>query len=294
MKLSIMIITYNRCNEVLRAVKSCLPFMNEDMELVIVDNNSSDETAEVLNSFLNSLTINHKLVLSKENLGVAGGRNLAFSLCKGDYVFSLDDDAIIVTEDFLIKMIQFMDTHAQVVAAEVNILEPQTETNLNSRFRYQFKNLDYEFIRSFCGCAHVLRREFYKGALLYPTHLFFGSEELYPSLKAWGSHQHVGRIEYLTVHHLPSKINRFSGKDRIFNILMNTYIVKRLMYPEFLSPLLKANLSYRLMKYDLKTKEWTEKRRVVLSERYIESEKHKISFKVILLLIRRFGFLAIL
>lgn len=293
MKLSIMIITYNRSKEVYRAVQSCIPFMNEEMEVVIVDNCSPDNTKEILVPYLKSTKVNHIYHHSELNLGVAGGRNLAFSLCKGDYVFSLDDDAVIVTEDFFNKMIQFMDDHPKVVAAEVNILEPETKTSLNSRFRYRSKELDYDFIRSFCGCAHVLRRSFYEGQPLYPKKLFFGSEELYPSLKAWGEDQHVASIDDLTIHHLPSVINRYVGKDRIFYFLLNTYLIRRLMFPVYLRPILDTILGYRLMKYKMIDSEWRKKTRVTFKERYDKAEIYRIPLRVTMTLVKRFGFLAI-
>lgn len=43
-KISIMIITYNRKEELLRALNSCLKNWKEYLEVVIVDNNSSDNT----------------------------------------------------------------------------------------------------------------------------------------------------------------------------------------------------------------------------------------------------------
>lgn len=292
MRCSIMLITYNRSKEVLRAVQSCVPFMDETMELVIVDNNSPDDTQVVLEKYLKEANVRFTYHRSPVNLGVAGGRNLAYSLCQGDYVFSLDDDAVIVTEDFFQKMIRFMEEYPKVAAAEVVILEPETSTDLNCPFTSTEKGLT--LIRSFCGCAHVLRKSFYQNGPLYPAKLFFGSEELYPSLQAWGKDQQVALIESLIVHHRPSMINRVAGKERIFNILVNTYIVKTLCYPKSMRPLMKLILILRLRRYRLWDPTWRRKLKETLNERYDPKEAFPISRSVVHGLIRRFGFFAIL
>ena len=294
MKCSIMLITYNRSKELLRAVQSCVPWMTEDMELVIVDNNSPDDSQAVLESYLKTTNINHTYHKSADNLGVAGGRNLAYSLCPGAIVWSLDDDAVIVTPDFFKILIDFMDRHPKVASAEVIILEPETDTTLNCRFKTRLKGTDYEVIRSFCGCAHVLRRSFYQNGPLYPAKLFFGSEELYPSLQAWGAHQEVALIDNLVVHHRPSVINRFSGKTRNFNIFVNTYIVKKLTYPSGLRPLIWLNLTFRLIKHGTYDASWRKKLKETLNERYDPKERSPISLGTVITLIHRFGFFAIL
>mgnify|MGYP000719485706 CR=1 FL=1 len=51
MKISVMIITYNRKREILRALESCVCNKIEEMEFVIVDNNSSDGTQEAVEKF---------------------------------------------------------------------------------------------------------------------------------------------------------------------------------------------------------------------------------------------------
>lgn len=294
MKLSIMLITHNRCKELLRAVESCAAYMNDDMELVIVDNDSPDDSKAVLEAYLKSAPIHALYHKSAENLGVAGGRNLAYSLCQGELVFSLDDDAVVITPDFFSILIRFMDEHPRVAAAEVIILEPETKTNLNCPFHTRLANEDHEVIRSFCGCAHVLRKSFYQNGPLYPARLFFGSEELYPSLQAWGAHQQVALIDTLVIHHRPSTINRFSGKTRNFNIYINTYLIKKLMYPVILHPLIRAILTLRLIKHGTYDAAWRKKMKETIKERYDQNERSPISLSTILTLVKQFGFFAIL
>ena len=51
MRFSIIIPTYNRAYIIDRAIKSVLNQTFEDFEIVVVDDNSSDNTFEIVNSF---------------------------------------------------------------------------------------------------------------------------------------------------------------------------------------------------------------------------------------------------
>ena len=63
-----MIITYNRKREILRALESCVCNKIEEMEFVIVDNNSSDGTQEAVEKFFGENNIKYKYYYSSENL----------------------------------------------------------------------------------------------------------------------------------------------------------------------------------------------------------------------------------
>jgi glycosyltransferase involved in cell wall biosynthesis len=252
MKLSIAIITHNRKAELLRAIESCLKYRIKDMEFVIVDNNSQDGTQEYIESYLNSNNVAYNYFYSHENLGVAGGRNKAFSLATGEYVFSLDDDAVVETEDFFQKICNKMDSNDDIVAAAVEIYEPNSERYLKGKV-YKSNNGIYQDLRvfSFNGGAHILRRNFFEQRILYPNKLVFGSEELYPSLIAHKENMVIAYFEKLKVLHLPSTVKRVEGKERILNIILNTHIIRKLCYPFLILPVLDILFRARIIRHGL-------------------------------------------
>lgn len=288
MKLSVMFITYNRKNEILRAIKSCLKNRIENMEFIVVDNNSNDGTMEEVKTFLDSSKVDYKYYFSDVNLGVSGGRNKAFSLCSGEYVFCFDDDAIIETEMFFKKTCDFLDNNNDVAAIAYNIYEPETGRYLNGHMEKNTSDKDIKLCLSFIGAAHTLRKELFCDKL-YPEKLFFGSEELYTSHLIWSKGYKVVYIDDMKVNHLPSSINRTEGKVRDYNIILNQYIVRILNYPYLLWPMLTALLILRLGKNKLLTPKYIKDIKNDLNIRYNKRERYVLSYRTIFMLIKKFG-----
>jgi glycosyltransferase involved in cell wall biosynthesis len=86
-EVSIIITTHNRPHMLARAIESAREASQGDVEVVVVDDASSDETASVCCSISD---INYVRV--ERNQGVAGARNLGILASHGDYLSFLDDD----------------------------------------------------------------------------------------------------------------------------------------------------------------------------------------------------------
>ena len=81
------ITTYNRAELVVDAVESALAQTFPDLEVLVVDNGSSDGTREALARFGDKVRY-----VWQENAGRAGGRNRAIAEARGSYVGFLDSD----------------------------------------------------------------------------------------------------------------------------------------------------------------------------------------------------------
>lgn len=85
-RISLIITTFNRPQLVPRAVESALR-AGRDVEVIVVDDASSDETSDVCRSLRGI-----KYVRLDRNQGVAGARNIGLLESTGDYIAFLDDD----------------------------------------------------------------------------------------------------------------------------------------------------------------------------------------------------------
>lgn len=84
---SVIIPTFSRPRMLARAVESARAASSTPPEIIVVDDASTDETAEVCRSLAGV-----KYVRLERNLGVAGARNVGLLASTGEYVAFLDDD----------------------------------------------------------------------------------------------------------------------------------------------------------------------------------------------------------
>jgi len=103
-KVSVIIPTYNRSSLVKKAVNSVLCQILDKLEIIIVDDGSTDNTAPIIKQ------ISDKRIryIYKKNGGVSSARNLGIVTCRGDYIAFLDDDDV-MPEVYLQTMVHHLD-----------------------------------------------------------------------------------------------------------------------------------------------------------------------------------------
>lgn len=108
---SVVIPTYNRADELRRALQSVIGQTYTNWEVCVVDNNSTDLTDDVVRSFKDSRI----RLLKIHNKGViASSRNLGIRSAKGEYIAFLDSDDWWKPEK-LQKSMEFFSAGADVV-----------------------------------------------------------------------------------------------------------------------------------------------------------------------------------
>ena len=117
-RITLVIPTYNRSISLLRALQS-VAAQRLDPALwccLVVDNNSTDDTAEVVARFATdhpALTIR---CVKEERAGVSHARNRALQEAATELICSIDDDERI-NPDFIEAYLRFFDTHPEAVVA---------------------------------------------------------------------------------------------------------------------------------------------------------------------------------
>lgn len=91
-KFSIIVLTYNSGEYIKKTIESILPNMIDGDELIIIDNNSSDDTI----SKIQEISIeNCSIYKLSKNIGISAGRNLGASLAKHSKLAFIDSDMIL-------------------------------------------------------------------------------------------------------------------------------------------------------------------------------------------------------
>ncbi len=94
---SVIVPTYNRCEDVIACVASILESDYPNFEVVVVDNGSADETVAALTARFGG-DPQVKLVASDRNLGAGGGRNEGVRHAAGNLLLFVYDDNVVARE----------------------------------------------------------------------------------------------------------------------------------------------------------------------------------------------------
>jgi len=102
------ITTYNRGPYLIEAIESALAQIAVDLEVIVVDDGSTDETPRLIEPYLN-----HIDYVRQENAGRAAARNAAIRRARGTYVAFLDSDDLWFP-DKLARQVAQMDASPSV------------------------------------------------------------------------------------------------------------------------------------------------------------------------------------
>lgn len=128
---SVIIPTFNRAEKVQRAVSSVLSQTFMDYEVIVVDDGSSDQTAEALASFQNRITY----IAHTENKGVSAARNTGIRASKAPFIAFLDSDDHWLPEKLDVQM-RFFQENPEAVACQTEELWIRNGKHVNPRNKH--------------------------------------------------------------------------------------------------------------------------------------------------------------
>jgi hypothetical protein len=113
---SIITINYNNADVTQHLLESIGYSSYKNIEVIVVDNGSKDDSVASLKRNNPSLT----LIESAENLGFAGGNNLGLMHASGDHLFFVNNDTVL-TPDLVMLLVLELEKNAQVGAVSPKI-----------------------------------------------------------------------------------------------------------------------------------------------------------------------------
>lgn len=106
-RVSVIIPTFNRAHLIGRAIDSVLVQTYQNLEIIVVDDGSTDNTREKLVAYGDKITY-----VYQKNAGAAAARNLGLATASGDFINFLDSDDWFFAEK-LACQVAHMDTHPE-------------------------------------------------------------------------------------------------------------------------------------------------------------------------------------
>lgn len=204
-RISVLILTWNRKEELTLALRSVLQQRMPDLELVVVDSASTDGTRELLCEQYPQV----KYVRLPYNLGVIGGRNVGIANCTGKLVFMLDDDAMLLHPDALQRVCHEFDQDQRLGVLYCKIVDAAGQIRpwmfRGPVVQYQDKPL---LAYNFVGAAHCIRRDLFDELGYMDPRYFRQGEEMEFSLRVYGAGYYVLYYPGVTVLHRESLVTR--------------------------------------------------------------------------------------
>ena len=146
-EISVIVPTYNRAELLRRAVQSVLKQDSCDIEIIISDNCSTDNTSKVINELRNNCPISLTYSRNDRNLGMVGNWNHAlFKLARGRYAMILSDDDYLLDPTYLQKAIAIIKKHKPgLIFSRCAIVDSESEKvlikNSSAQMSVQFSEL---------------------------------------------------------------------------------------------------------------------------------------------------------
>ncbi len=175
-KVSVIIPAYNAMTYLPETLESVLQQTFTDLEVLIVDDGSSDNIVQ----WANGLTDDRVKFISQSNQGVSTARNLAISKASGDYIAFLDADDL-WERTKIEKQVQFLDDNHPVGLVTTWMTLTDEQGNPGSEVKIDFKqgNIRKELIEISlipCGSIPMVRRVCFDKVGLFDPTLRFGED----------------------------------------------------------------------------------------------------------------------
>ena len=142
---SIIITNYNYSKYISRCIRSCLSQDYANVEVIVVDDCSTDDSLEKLKPFEKDITI----LQTNQNSGVAAAANLGINNSKGQFFFRVDADDYI-NKDMAYMMKKYLESNHDAFCVSSDYTMVDEYENMIERKYAEKKNI---------SCGIMYRRD---------------------------------------------------------------------------------------------------------------------------------------
>lgn len=128
---SINIITYNSQKYINDCLGSVLNQTYPNLETLIIDNASTDNTINYLKKIPEKLNL--KIIFNKKNIGFSAGHNQGIKNSQGDFILCLNPD-VALDKDFVKKAIEAIQKDDKIAAVQGKLLRWNTGNPISNNF----------------------------------------------------------------------------------------------------------------------------------------------------------------
>jgi GT2 family glycosyltransferase len=219
---SVGIVTFNRKELVARALSSVLSQANDDVEIVVVDNHSTDGTAEYIAATFPSV----RLIRLPSNVGCPDGRNHVYENCRGELILNLDDDGWLAQGVFP-QLSEIFDSDERIGVVALRQGYPD---EADAAIVGHAMSTGVQDVTLFQGGVSAFRRSMLDATGGYPRDFFFFAEETYLSLLALHAGFRIVSAPHIVMWHPRVGTNQRSSAGD-YQLFRNGMLVVTRLFP---------------------------------------------------------------
>jgi len=208
---SFVLATMNRSEDLRKCLNSIFAQSYPRMEVLVVDNASTDDTAEMVKLEFPQV----QLINLPENKGAGGGKSVALSAACGEYIVQLDDDETLPQSDVGQRVVECFRANPEVGVLSFNILDTHTGLTAQRTVPRRDKRVQAEDSECgyFLGGGCAFRKEVVGEVGIYWDQLNpYGSEEFDLSLRILQAGYQILWTESIYIYHYESPSARPSWR----------------------------------------------------------------------------------
>ena len=245
-KISIIIISFNRSNDLLDLLKDIVKLSNSSLlaNIVVVNNASTTDYSLVAKFIDSNAHVPFLFLTAPENLGVSRGRNYATQFAEGEILFFIDDDVNLKDSETLTKLILAFEeneiNHRKLGAVSFKVLysstmEMQKNALPHKKFE-KYKDLHQFLTYYYAGCAHAKLKSAWNKTGPYPENFFYGMEEYDFSYRLLDKGFCIRYDDSIVVLHKESPLGRRTPNEKLKMMWVNKskvawrYLPKKYFY----------------------------------------------------------------
>lgn len=249
-KVFVIILNYNGRNTVRRCLDSVYKCDYPNLEVVLVDNNSSDGSFEYIKKRFSKV----HFIKNSENLGFSAGNNVGIKFAlerMAQYVFLLNNDAWI-QEDTISKLVQFSKHYPSAGIISPLILKEDNKPWFSGgridwmRMRTVHNDNNQMHNDYITGCAMLVKKEVFGKIGLFDEDYFLYYEDADFSLRAKKAGFEVKVCKDCAVHH--SEKSEVENPNKVYWLVLSGIIFFKKNTPRYWKPWVTIYLFLRKLK----------------------------------------------
>ena len=235
---SIIIVNFNGKHHLEKCLKSLMEIDYKNYEIILVDNNSSDDSIEFVKKLYPSVMI----IQLEKNYGFAEPNNIGAKKAKGEFLLFLNNDTI-VKPNFISELVKVINSDSKIAICQSLLLKPNGEIDssgdfvdtLGRAYSSREKVSEVREILTARGAAMLIRKESFFDLGQFDMHFFATFEDVDMGWRAWLWGYRVVLVPNSLVYHTGGQtIKKISDEVR-FHGIKNTLILRLVNFEWYLA-----------------------------------------------------------